>query len=255
MADPARAQAFGAVSDDYDRFRPGPTPAVLDWLLADGARDVVDMGAGTGALTRLLVERGLAVTAVEPDAGMRRVLAERVPGATLVEGTAEALPVPDASQDAVLGASMWHWVDPPRALAEIARVLRPGGRLGVLWTHPDREVDWVGELWTRLRSGQAARTGGDRALLIPPGVGFSAPEGPERICFTVDIDRDAMIGMAGTYSGHIVLSAEEQAARLREVGAALDAEPRLAGGATVALPMVSVAFRATRTDDSVAPSG
>ena len=148
-----RALSFGAVSEDYDRLRPKPAPAALDWLLPEHASAAVDVGAGTGALTRLLAGRVAHVTAVEPDERMRRVLADRVPAATVRAGTGEAIPVEDASQDAVLVSSAWHWVDARRAVPEAARVLRPGGRLGVLWTSIDREVDWVG----RALAGAAAR--------------------------------------------------------------------------------------------------
>jgi len=242
----ARALSFGAASDAYDRYRPGPPAVVLDWLLPPGAGDVVDMGAGTGALTRHLVERVAHVTAVEPDPGMRRVLVRRAPAATAVEGTAEALPVPDASQDAVVGASMWHWVDPARAIPEIARVLRPGGRLGVLWAHPDREVEWVGELWAHLRAGQVPRGSGDRELVIADGQGFAAPEGPHLVRFSVTLDRDDVLGLVTTYSGHIILSPEERAAQLRRVADMLDAQPRFASGEPVELPMVCRAWRAVR---------
>lgn len=242
----ARALSFGAASDAYDRFRPGPPAAVLDWLLPADAHDVVDIGAGTGALTRHLVERVGHVTAVEPDPEMRRVLVRRAPAATAVAGTAEALPVADASQDAVLGASMWHWVDPPRAIAEAARVLRPGGRIGVLWAHPDRDVDWVAALWEQVRAGQVSRPPAPRALEIPDGAGFAPPEGPHTLRFSVTLDRAEVVGLAGTYSGHLVLDRTARAAQLERVSAMLDAEPRFASGAPVPLPMVCRAWRATR---------
>jgi SAM-dependent methyltransferase len=242
----ARAMSFGAASDAYDRFRPGPPAGVLDWLLPAGARDVVDLGAGTGALTRLLVQRVAHVTAVEPDPGMRRVLVQRASAAQPVEGTAEALPVADASQDAVLGAAMWHWVDPPRAVAEAARVLRPGGVLGVLWTHPDRDVAWVDALWDRVRRGQAPRVSGPRELVVARDSGFAEPQGPHTLRFSVALSRDDLLGLVGTYSGHLVLDAPQRAARLREIAEVLDGEPRLSGGARVDLPMVCRAWRALR---------
>jgi SAM-dependent methyltransferase len=242
----ARALSFGAASEAYDRFRPGPPATVLDWLLPPGARDVVDLGAGTGALTRLLVQRVAHVTAVEPDPGMRRVLGQRAPAAAPVEGTAEALPVADASQDAVLGASMWHWVDPPRAVAEAARVLRPGGLLGVLWTHPDRDVPWVDALWERVRRGQVPRVPGRRELVVAPDSGFAEPEGPHTLRFSVALDRDDVLGLAGTYSGHLILEPPAREAQLRAVAEVLDRDPRFAAGAPVDLPMVCAAWRAVR---------
>jgi ubiquinone/menaquinone biosynthesis C-methylase UbiE len=146
-----RALSFGTVSEDYDRFRPGPPAAAVDWLLPPDARSVVDVGAGTGALTTLLAGRVARVTAVEPDERMRAVLARRVPAAAVLAGTAEELPLDDAGQDAVLASSAWHWVDPERAVPEAARVLRPGGTLGVAWTDMDREIAWIDDLQRTIR--------------------------------------------------------------------------------------------------------
>src|ERR1700726_4098943 len=127
-----RAKSFGPVAATYDRVRPGYPPDGVSWLL-DGAGSlggrlrVVDLGAGTGALTRDLVARGLDVVAVEPDPNMRAVLETRVPRADVRAGSAEDLPVDDGDVDVVIGAQMWHWVDLTRATAEVARVLRHGG--------------------------------------------------------------------------------------------------------------------------------
>jgi SAM-dependent methyltransferase len=183
--DAARSRSFGAVSDHYDEYRPGPAPTALDWLLEPASRDVLDIGAGTGALTRLLVARGLRVTAVEPDRRMRRTLAGRVADARILDGAAERLPVADASQDAVLAHSAWHWVDAERAVPEVARVLRPGGRLAVAWTRLDREVAWVAELNHRIRLGLPSTGAGWRAhtFSLPEGAAFGPPEGPHEVRF------------------------------------------------------------------------
>jgi SAM-dependent methyltransferase len=239
-----RALSFGAVSEDYDRLRPKPPAAALDWLLPEPASAVVDVGAGTGALTRLLAGRVARVTAVEPDARMRRVLSTRVPAATVVAGTGEAIPLPDASQDAVLVSSAWHWVDARRAVPEAARVLRPGGRLGVLWTSLDREVDWVGALWRTLRPGgtQAHGGHGPRALEVLPGEGFAPVEGPHAVRVTQRFTREELVGLAGTYSAMIVLPPQRRAALLEEIRRALAADPRFAEAVDV--PVVSRCYRA-----------
>src|SRR5580704_3653246 len=131
-----RAKSFGPVAATYDRVRPGYPPDGVSWLLEEAAaagtartarRRVLDLGAGTGALTRDLVGRGLDVIAVEPDPHMRAVLEERVRGADVRAGEAEDLPVDDGTVDVVIGAQMWHWVQLERAVPEVARVLRPGG--------------------------------------------------------------------------------------------------------------------------------
>jgi SAM-dependent methyltransferase len=245
----ARARSFGSVAEDYDRYRPGPAPAVLDWLLPDGARAVVDMGAGTGALTRLLVDRVPSVIAVEPDPEMRRVLERRVPGATVLEGSAEALPVADGWADAVLGASMWHWVDPPRAFAQAARVLRSGGVLGVLWSTVDRTVPWADELWALLheepvRHADVQRT--RRALIIPADAPFGPANEPHEVRYATRLALDDLVGLAGTYSQNIVIGAQEREARQAAVRARLAADERFADPAGVDVPMLSWCWRTVR---------
>jgi SAM-dependent methyltransferase len=142
---------FDRAADAYERARPEYPDPLLDWLveqlgLAPGA-SVLDVGAGTGKLTRPLLDRGLRVIAVEPIAGMRAALAATAPGADVREGVAEALPVEDAGVDAVVAGQAFHWFADERALAQFARVLRPAGRLGLMWNARDldqplqRQVD------------------------------------------------------------------------------------------------------------------
>ncbi|HEX8581248.1 MAG TPA: methyltransferase domain-containing protein [Acidimicrobiales bacterium] len=134
----------------YERARPGYPPEVVDLLAAElglgPGRTVVDLGAGTGKLTRLLPPTGARVVAVEPVAAMRDTLARLVPEAEVVDGTAEAMPLEDGSADAVTVAQAFHWFDAPAALAELARVLRPGGGLALLWNTRDESEPWVAEL-------------------------------------------------------------------------------------------------------------
>jgi ubiquinone/menaquinone biosynthesis C-methylase UbiE len=122
----SRRLSFGSVAADYDRYRPAPPPQALDWLIPPDATAVLDLAAGTGTVTRLLIGRAARVVAVEPDERMRAVLAARCPEAEVLEGRGEDIPLPDASVDAVAIASAWHWLDPDRAVPEIVRVLRPG---------------------------------------------------------------------------------------------------------------------------------
>ncbi len=127
-------------------MRPGPPSAAVDWLLPGGCAVAVDLAAGTGLFTRAIEGRVADVVAVEPDARMREVLAARSPGVRVLDGQAEDIPLPDGYADAVLVSTAWHWFDPLRAVPEIARVLKDGGRLGVVWTSRDREEAWVAEL-------------------------------------------------------------------------------------------------------------
>lgn len=149
MNDSRFASAFGDAASEYERGRPGYPQAAIDAAAQElglGADSVViDLAAGTGKLTRDLVDRFERVIAVEPLAAMREKLGLAAPRAEVLDGTAERIPVDAASADAVLAATAFHWFDGRRALDEIARVLRPGGGLGLLWnTTPweRRETPW-----------------------------------------------------------------------------------------------------------------
>jgi ubiquinone/menaquinone biosynthesis C-methylase UbiE len=145
----ARATSFDATAEAYERGRPGYPVAALEWWDARGAfgaeRVVVDLAAGTGKLTRDLIDRAGSVIAIEPLANMRAVCAAVVPQATVMDGTAERIPMPDHSVDAVLVAQAFHWFDYDAAAVEIARVLRRGGGLGLIWNDDDIRVPWVRE--------------------------------------------------------------------------------------------------------------
>jgi SAM-dependent methyltransferase len=149
---PTAAAGFDRAADAYERGRPGyPAEAVAHlaahFRLGEGVT-VLDLAAGTGKLTRMLATTGATVIAVEPVEGMRRVLEKAVPGARVLEGTAEAIPVEDGTVDAITVAQAFHWFDAVRAVAEIARALRPGGGLGLIWNTFDTSVPWVATLRT-----------------------------------------------------------------------------------------------------------
>ena len=169
MADrEARRLSFGSVAADYDRYRPSPPPQALDWLIPADAAAVLDLAAGTGAVTREIMARSprpARVVAVEPDARMRAVLAARWPGAEVLDGQGEDIPLPDASVDAVLISAAWHWLDPERAVPEITRVLRVGGTLGVIWTSRDDRVPWVAEFNALARESREADRGPGGAVV------------------------------------------------------------------------------------------
>jgi len=139
--DPVAAAGFGAAADVYERARPSYPQEAVDWLVertALGAgKTVVDVGAGTGKLTRLLVPSGARVVAVEPVAEMRARLREAAPGAEALQGTAEAVPLADGAADVATVAQAFHWFDHARALPELHRVLKPGGALVLVWNMRD----------------------------------------------------------------------------------------------------------------------
>jgi SAM-dependent methyltransferase len=244
-----RALSFGEVAEDYDRFRPAPPEAALDWLLPEQCRDAVDVGAGTGALTRLLVQRVERVTAVEPDARMRAVLIRRAPAAIVLDGRAEALPLPDAYANAVLVSSAWHWIDPERGVAEVARVLRPGGILGLLWANVDSDVPWVGELWRSLcppRDGEGeGRRRRESDVTLPAGAPFSAPE-TRVFRFAISLTPADLVGLVSTYSGVITLPPRRRAELRAHAGQLVAEHPRLAGRERIVLPFACRCWRARR---------
>jgi len=152
---PEAAAGFSAGAGDYDRGRPSYPADAVERLcrelgIGPGTR-VLDLAAGTGKLTQMLVPTGAEVVAVEPVAEMRARLRTNVPDAHVLDGTAERLPLPDGSVDAVTVAQAFHWFAAEAALAEIARVLGPGGGLGLIWNERDVDVPWVAELSRLIR--------------------------------------------------------------------------------------------------------
>lgn len=192
----ARARSFGVAADVYERARPLYPDEAIDWLLPEGAGTVLDLGAGTGKLTRALAARGLETIAVEPLAEMRTNLAWAAPEARILDGTAEAIPLEDDSVDLITVAQAWHWVDPERATAEAARVLRPGGTLALIWNKRDERVDWVARLGQVMGSG-------DAELIDLEAIEIGAPFGPTET-FVTDWARpmnvDLLVEMAATRS-------------------------------------------------------
>jgi SAM-dependent methyltransferase len=177
----AAARGFARAADAYEHGRPGYPPAAVEHLceaLGIGpGRAVLDLAAGTGKLTRLLVPTGAELVVVEPVGEMRAALARALPGATALAGTAEDIPLPADSVDAVVAGSAFHWFHGDESLAEIHRVLRPGGRLGLLWNVRDESVPWVAELTAimephrgsapRYRSGAWKEAFRDAAIFSP----------------------------------------------------------------------------------------
>jgi SAM-dependent methyltransferase len=212
-----RAASFGGVASHYERYRPGPPAVAVDWLLPSRVAHVVDLGAGTGALTRLLVDRADEVVAVDPDERMRAVLVEEFPGVQAVDGQGEAMPLPDGWADAVLASSSWHWVDPRAGFAEVARVLAPGGLLGTIWGGPDQESPFLAQAQAMLsgrseESELASFMAGDgrrpvSTLELTPDAPFSAPE-HEVFRWDVPLNTDDLIGLLGTFSWVITMPDE-----------------------------------------------
>jgi SAM-dependent methyltransferase len=202
--DPLAVRAWGAEADDYERGRPGwPKDAVASLLDRFGATRVLDLAAGTGKLTRVLAELAGDVVAVEPLDGMRRELEQRLPHVRVLSGTAEAIPLADGAVDAVFVAEAFHWFDLPRAVPEIARVLRPGGGLAVLWNRPQWDtLAWFEELWAVLGEHRVAGPDYERAPWRDAltADGRFEPLHDEETTHEQTTDRERLLAMIASFS-------------------------------------------------------
>lgn len=235
-----QANSFGRAAAEYERARPSYPEEAVDWLLGSGARTAVDLGAGTGKLTRALLARGLEVVAVEPSAGMREVLAEQLPEVRALAGTAERIPLPDASADLVTVAQAWHWVDEERALPEVARVLAPGGTLALVWNLRDEGVPWVSRITEIMH-----RSGAELAL--EGAIEIGAPFGPTEL-LEVEWSRpmtvELVLEMARSRSYVITAPEDERERILAELRQHLETDPATAGRESFDLPYRTRCFRA-----------
>jgi SAM-dependent methyltransferase len=195
-----QARSFGQAAQMYDRYRPGYAPAGVVWAIGERPLRVVDLGAGTGILSRLLHQLGHEVIAVEPDEQMRVHLAATSAGVTAIGGAAEAIPLADASVDAVVAGQAYHWFDGDRTHAEVARVLHPGGVFAALWNDADDRMQWTVQ-YARVIDGASAITGAR-----PPsdfGPGFDRVEQNE---FAHDVwtSGDDLLAVTTTRSPYLV---------------------------------------------------
>jgi SAM-dependent methyltransferase len=225
-----RATSFAGVAGAYERARPGYPDEAVRWLAGERPCDVVDLGAGTGKLTRSLVALGHRVIAVEPLSEMLVQLRTAVPEATAVEGGAEAIPLPQESADVVTAAQAFHWFDHGPALREIARVLRPGGRVALVWNVRDE--------------GEEGRTGIDRGAVDPiDASGLFGPVEHASFGHVQEVGREALRELVLSRSFCAVLSEGDRVPVLRKVD---DLFLEHARDGVVRLPYVTECFRATR---------
>ncbi len=232
-----RARSFGAAAELYDRARPGYPPDAVGWMLGQTARDVVDLGAGTGIFSRLVASLGHRVTAIEPDPQMRAQLATS-DTIVVLDGSAERIPLPDRATGAVVAAQSFHWFDNHDARAEIARVLADDGVFAPIWNVRDESVEWVAEL-TRILGGGAATSA---AVHARAGRQF----GPlyrraERAEFrhSVPMTSDTLLDVVRTRSRYLVAEEDDRREIDRGVSELVSGLPE-----QFELPYVAVAFRA-----------
>jgi SAM-dependent methyltransferase len=230
----ARALSFGSAARAYEHGRPEYPDDAIDWLIPEAARDVIDLGAGTGKLTRALVARGLEVTAVDPSSEMLAVLSTVLPTTPTLVGTGEAIPVADAIVDLVVAAQSWHWVDPIRASVEVARVLRPGGRLGMVWNSRDETSEWMQRLGAVIGDDPVHSDTGGLGIVGPP---FDVVE-QFTTTWTAVVTRAEAIDMVASRSIFITATPESQAATIDELKGLLDEQ-----GDEIRIPYVTRAFR------------
>ncbi len=239
------ASSFGAAAAAYNQHRPDYAVAAVRWALepARGPR-VLDLGAGTGKLTSTLIALGADVIAVEPDPAMLTELRRALPAVRALRGSAEAIPLPDASVDAVLAGNALHWFDMAVAGPELARVLAPGGLLAGLWNIMDDQVGWIAGLvrisgsaaigprdtlssWRAATAGLAARFGAPEQAEFPHGQRRTA---------------DSLVATLATRAGMLVMPEQEREATLGRIRAFLANRSETATG-EFTLPMLTGVLR------------
>jgi SAM-dependent methyltransferase len=249
--------SFGAVASAYAEHRPDYAETAVRWALepvwSRQPLRVIDVGAGTGKLTATLILLGADVTAVEPDQNMLAELRRELPSVRSVSGSAEEIPVPDGSADAVLAGQAMHWFDLDRALPEIARVLTPGGVFAGLWNVDDDRVGWVAEFTEMSKRGASItmlrwQDGGARSRreqVIAAGSGLFHSGRTAEFENGQARTADSLLATVATHSNFLVMDEPERTRRLAEVRDFLQSRPETSHGEFV-LPMVTVALRAQR---------
>lgn len=236
-AGPPAALSFAAVADAYDRGRPGYPPEAARWLVGDVPALVLELGAGTGRLTGELTGLGHRVLATDPLAPMLHRLTSRAPAAAVAQAVAELLPLPDRSVDVVVSAQAFHWFDLPRALPEIARVLRPGGVLALVWNERDERIPWVRRLGETI-GGPEHTTDPTQALLASQVFGYV-----ESATFRLwqSLDRDRLRDLVRSRSHVATMTETDRERLLARVDAFYDEYGR--GPEGMRLPYVTRCYR------------
>ena len=232
--------AFAEVAGAYERGRPGYPDEAVRWLVGLDPRDVVDLGAGTGKLTRALVGLGHRVTAVEPLDEMRAELELALPDVHAVAGRAESMPLPDSSADAVTSAQAFHWFDHDDALPEIGRVLRPSGRLALVWNSRDDRDPWMARLSAIIGNESIEESD---VVPILDASGLFGPVETAQFSFQQALDRDGLLDLVLSRSYLAKLPPPDRQPVLDAVGSLYDETATPDG---VRLAYVTECFRAER---------
>jgi ubiquinone/menaquinone biosynthesis C-methylase UbiE len=236
------SESFGAVAEAYDRGRPSYPADAVAWLLDGDAKIVLELGAGTGKLTRQMVDQGHAVFATEKDLAMLAVLKDRVPEVSAKVASAEEIPANDRSVDVVVAAQAFHWFDHELALPEMARVLRPGGHVALVWNFFDKRIPWVRKLLDVM--GEQMHTSASQEVLSESEL-FGEVES-QTFAFWQDVTRDTLVDIVASRSYIASLPEAERDAKLDAVRALYDDYGR--GHDGMQLPYVVECFRAKVID-------
>jgi SAM-dependent methyltransferase len=243
----ARGRSFGPAAERYDRIRPSYPIAALRWILGETPARVVDLGAGTGILSRQLIELGHEVIAVEPDIEMLHRLRSVSPGAFAVAGLAEAIPLRTASVDAVVAGQAYHWFDWPRANAEAARVLKPGGVFAAMWNDRDESVGWLASLSEIADDLANRRAEEHRRLYANPDFGPGLQDAAqERFRHATRHTPDSLVELMKSRSYYLMSPPDRQTGIEAAIRELLATHPELAARTEFELPYVTVAYRARR---------
>jgi len=248
----AAAKGYTSRAGTYARGRPDYPPEILQWLRQrlrlESGKSVVDLGAGTGKFTNYLVKTGAHVIAVEPVPQMREQLAGLLPDVEVREGTATAIPLPDNSVDALTCAQSFHWFATRAALAEIHRVLKPGGRLGLVWNTRDENVEWIVRLSTIITpyEGDAPRFANGTWRQVFPFDGLTPLKEDHFHHAHTGTPEDVIVNRLRSVSFIAALPADEEARVVEKIRAMIEATPALSGKAEVSVPYSTVAYWAEK---------
>ena len=239
----ARARSFGAVAAEYAALRPGYPRDAVDFLLGTRQRRVLDLGAGTGLLSAVVRSAGHDVVAVDPTEAMLTEL-PRVPGVRCVVGTAERVPLADRSVDAIVAGQAAHWFHPARAAAEMRRLLRPGGTVGLVWNSRDLQVSWARAL-NELISDENRDHAADQQVVHAFAAALSAEVAHARSALVQHLTPEQVVRGIATRSYVSVMDDDRRSAFLERVRSLLATHPDTRGRSVLEMPYRTDAYRLT----------
>ncbi len=256
---PTAAEGFSRGARDYSQGRPDYPPQTRAWLQEElglqAGKVVLDLGAGTGKFTRELLATGASVIAVDPVPQMLEQLAQVAPDATALAGTAEQVPLADSTVDAVVCAQAFHWFATRAALAEIRRVLRPGGVLGLIWNVMDESMEWVAKLASLLGpyEGDAPRYRHGKWRELFPAEGFGALREQHFPHTHTGPPQRVILKRVSSISFIAALEPPQRAHLLAQVARLIATTPELAGREELSFPYITEAYHLTRLGTPTRP--